>query len=221
MPRQFEQVVHQSDEVFHLPFHERDLRRVGIGEGRDLQELESGHQRGQRIAELVAEGREELVLALIGDLQRFFVAGAVLEMAAIWYWRSRARRAVWTALRSVNLRSGRSSTVTLPSERIASPTSAESAPGLVRTSTGRSDHGGCVASTSCSAFVCSNETASSGTSTAAAPALQLPDEGVEGGADFELDARRREQCPECAPRPPRSAPGRALRASRRPVSLFT
>ena len=60
----------------------------------------------------------------------------------IWYWRSRARIAVRTALSRVVTCSGRSSRVTLPSVRTASPDAAESAPGWVNTRTGRSDHGG-------------------------------------------------------------------------------
>ena len=66
----------------------------------------------------------------------------------IWYWRSRARSAVRTAVISVARRTGRSSSVTLPSVRTASLDSAESAPGRVRIKTGRSDHGGCDARTS-------------------------------------------------------------------------
>ena len=49
---------------------------------------------------------------------------------------------------SVARRTGRSSSVTLPSVRTASIVSAESAPGRVRIRIGRSDQGGCAASTS-------------------------------------------------------------------------
>ena len=62
--------------------------------------------------------------------------------ARVWYWRSRARSALRTALASAVTRTGRSSSVTLPSVRSACATAAESAPGRVSTRTGRSDHGG-------------------------------------------------------------------------------
>ena len=89
----------------------------------------------------------------------------------IWYWRERARIAVCAALRSVVTRVGRSSSVTLPSVRHASAESGESAPGRVRISTGRSDHGGWSVSHSASGALCSAARCSSATRTVAAPSL--------------------------------------------------
>ena len=59
-----------------------DLRRHGVAKARDLEQLQAGQERRQRVAQLVAERREELVLALVGDAQRFFGARAVLEVTA-------------------------------------------------------------------------------------------------------------------------------------------
>ncbi len=89
----------------------------------------------------------------------------------IWYCRARARRAVRTAVTSVASRTGRSSSVTLPRVRTASFESAESAPGRVRISTGRSDQAGCAASTVRSDALWEGEAASSGSRIAPAPAV--------------------------------------------------
>ena len=59
----------------------------------------------------------------------------------------------------------------LPSCWAASFDSTESAPGRVSTSTGRSDQGGCAASTARSAAVCAGDSASSGSRMAPAPAV--------------------------------------------------
>jgi hypothetical protein len=67
------------------------------------------------------------------------------------------------------MRTGRSSSVTLPNALTASLSSAESAPGRVSTRTGKSDHGGCSSSILASSAPPSNDTDSSGISTAAAP----------------------------------------------------
>ena len=66
-PRDIEQVVDEPDDVTDLARDHRALalERLGIAQ---LHQLEGGQDRGERVAELVAEHREELVLRAIGDL---------------------------------------------------------------------------------------------------------------------------------------------------------
>ena len=62
--RDVEQVVHQAGEVAHLSVrHVHEVLAVGHVE---LEQVERGAQRGEGIAELVGQHREELVLATIG-----------------------------------------------------------------------------------------------------------------------------------------------------------
>ena len=70
--RDLEQVVDQAHEMVHLALHDVcDLRRRGIGRAaRILSRCEAGEQRRQRIAQLVAERGQELVLAPIGVAKR-------------------------------------------------------------------------------------------------------------------------------------------------------
>ena len=65
--RDVEQIVDQANQVMYLPFHHvpRLLQCRSI-DPRDLQYLEGVADRGERVAQLVREGREELVLATVG-----------------------------------------------------------------------------------------------------------------------------------------------------------
>ena len=81
--RDFQQIVHEANEVADLALHDgRHPRGNGVLEAAQFEELQTRQQRRQRIAQLVSERREELVLALIGETQRFLGARPVLEVPA-------------------------------------------------------------------------------------------------------------------------------------------
>ena len=81
--RHFEQIVHQSHEVADLALHDcRHLRGDGVLEAGQLDQLQSRQQWRQGIPQLVTERGQELVLALIGEAQRFLGARPVLEVPA-------------------------------------------------------------------------------------------------------------------------------------------
>ena len=65
------QVVDQPGEVLDLPLHHRAhvLRRRRSSASPSLQDVQGVADRGQRVAELVGEHRQELVLAAVGLLQ--------------------------------------------------------------------------------------------------------------------------------------------------------
>ena len=93
--RHLEQVVDEPDQVMDLPLHHRAGRqraRVVKGAGQ-LQDLEAVQDRRERIAQLVAERRQELVLAAIGAAQRLLVLEALGKVAAdLVLARARANR---------------------------------------------------------------------------------------------------------------------------------
>ena len=60
----------------------RHPRGDGVLEAGQFEQLQTRQQRRQRIAQLVTERGEELVLALIGETQRFLGARPVLEVPA-------------------------------------------------------------------------------------------------------------------------------------------
>jgi hypothetical protein len=79
--RHFQQVVDQANEMGQLALEDRQhARRLGIARGQ-AQVLDAGDQRRQRISQLVAERRQELVLPLVGQPQRLFDAGAFVDVA--------------------------------------------------------------------------------------------------------------------------------------------
>ena len=93
--RHLEQVVDQAVEVVDLPLHHRARRRgAGVFErARQFQDLEAVHDRRERVAQLVAERGEELVLAAIGGAQRLLGLLPLGEVAAdLILARSRANR---------------------------------------------------------------------------------------------------------------------------------
>ena len=78
-PAHVEQVVHQPDHLTQLPLH----HRAGLGDRPALpagqpQDLQAVADRGQRVAEFVGQGRQELVLAAVG-LPQFPVKLGVLD----------------------------------------------------------------------------------------------------------------------------------------------
>ena len=81
--RHFQQVVHQPDKMVHLTLHDRARPEASrVGERRQFEQMHARQNGRQRIAQLVAQGRQELVLALIGGTQRFFRANTFFHVAA-------------------------------------------------------------------------------------------------------------------------------------------
>ena len=81
--RDFEQIVHKSNEVADLAFH--DCRHPGgrrILDASQFEQLQSGQQWSKRIAQLVTKCREEFILALVGDAKGFFRARPVRQVPA-------------------------------------------------------------------------------------------------------------------------------------------
>ena len=147
-----------------------DGHRVLVAGG--LQQVDGVQQRGERIAQLVPQRGEELVLAPVGEPQRLLGRGRA-PPGVRGSGTAGSAPAARSAPRSPAspARTGRSSSVTLPSCCTASFDSAESAPGRVSTSTGRSDQGGCAASTARSAAVCAGDAPPPGSRMAPAPAV--------------------------------------------------
>jgi hypothetical protein len=69
--RQLEEVVDQAHEVRGLTLEHFVHASRGLAVGRHAQDLQAVAQRRKRIAELVGERRQELVLAPVGLAQRF------------------------------------------------------------------------------------------------------------------------------------------------------
>ncbi len=116
--------------MIHLALHHLANPLGGrIVLARQAEDLQRVPDRRERVAELVGEHGDELVLAAVRFLERLGGASLSNRWARISYWRARARSAVRTALISVETRTGRSSNVTLPSISTAMRTTGESAPG--------------------------------------------------------------------------------------------
>jgi hypothetical protein len=82
-PRYFQQVVDEPDEVRDLALHDRgDAKRQRILLSGGFEQLHRGHQRRQRVPQLVAERCQELVLAMIGEAKCRFGARALGEVLA-------------------------------------------------------------------------------------------------------------------------------------------
>jgi hypothetical protein len=81
--RDVEQVVDQLDEQAALPVHHAEhaipRRRLGRAVQQDLEPVA---ERAQRVAQLVREGRQELVLAPVGLAKRLFGGGLADELIA-------------------------------------------------------------------------------------------------------------------------------------------
>src|SRR5690606_6460565 len=65
-PRDVEEVVHEAHEQAGLPLDDLALAQPRVAEAK-LEELERAHQRRERVAELVAQHGEELVLRPVRD----------------------------------------------------------------------------------------------------------------------------------------------------------
>ena len=88
--RDVEEVVHEPRHLRHLAIHRLEERPAALGlEVAGLQHVQRGAHRRERVAQLVRERREELVLALVGPLD------LLVEQAIV----DRARRAPGDAFR--------------------------------------------------------------------------------------------------------------------------
>ena len=83
-PRYLEEIVDQAVEVMDLPLHHCARRRGArvFERARQFQDLEAVQDRRQRIAQLVAERGQELVLAAVGGAQRLLDLLPLGEVAA-------------------------------------------------------------------------------------------------------------------------------------------
>ena len=81
--RDVEEIVDEPDEVADLPAEHVERRREQrLGRRRELHELHRVRDRRERVAQLVRERRQELVLAPVGLAQRLLAADALGEVDA-------------------------------------------------------------------------------------------------------------------------------------------
>ena len=76
-----QQVIDQPHDLIHLPLHQGVGLLVGLRVGGEAEDLQGVADRGERVAKLMGQHGEELVLAAVGVPQRLFRALAVGDLA--------------------------------------------------------------------------------------------------------------------------------------------
>ena len=77
------QIVDEPHEVIHLPLHHRVELFDRRGVAADAKQVKGVSQRRERVAQLVREHRDELVLALVDLSQRGFRGRALGDLVAL------------------------------------------------------------------------------------------------------------------------------------------
>ena len=182
----------------------------GIVEAGGLEQVQRGQQRRERIAQLVAERRQELVLAPVGEPQRLLARAPLGQVLAdLVLALARAQRGAHRADQR------RHPHRPLEQRHVAQRPHGFARPrrnrrrGASRTSTGRSDHGGCAASTRGQRGVVRRRRRFLGQQHRAGARRQLVEQRLERRGRCRRDARRRQHRLRDRCVLARSAPGRA------------